>query len=71
MSTPVSDILRQLSDLDPSSDRYQLLLSDLLSHQGLKRHVRGLQGTNLQAFVELLDNVSTRPVSKSTGTDLI
>ena len=71
MSTPVSDILRQLSDLDPSCDSYQQLLSDLLSHEDLKRHVRDLQGTNLQAFVELLDNVSTRPVPKSTGTDLI
>jgi len=53
-----SDAQRRLEILDPSDEKYRPLLHALLSYQDPKPHSRGLQGSGLQGFVELLDEVS-------------
>ena len=57
MLTSVSETQKQLEKLDPSDDKYRLLLRELLSHQDLKPHIHGLDGPGLEGFVELLDKV--------------
>jgi len=58
MSDPVSDIRQRLEKLDPTDANFQRLLLRLLSHQGLKPYIQGLQEPDLNGFVELLDKVS-------------
>ena len=58
MTASVSDIQRLLEGISPSSDEYRRLLLELLSHHDLRRHTRGLQESDLLAFVELIDDVS-------------
>ena len=58
MSASVSDIQQRLGGLDPSHENYRQLLLELLSHHGLKQHIHELQGSDLQGFIELLDEVS-------------
>ena len=61
VQTSVWDIQRQVMNLDPSKEEYRQLLYALLTHQELKPHIRGLQGSDLQALVEFLDNVGDTP----------
>lgn len=56
-SASVSAAQNQLEKLDLSDDDYQPLLRELLSHKGLRLHIQGLDGSKLEAFVELLDKV--------------
>ena len=58
MSEPVSDIQQRLEKLDPTGADFQQLLLELLSHQGLRPYIWGLQDPDLKGFVELLDKVS-------------
>ena len=58
LQASASDIQQWLEKLNPTDSNYQPLLLGLLSHQGLKSHIQGLQGSDLGRFVELLDNVS-------------
>ena len=58
MSASVFDIQQQLERLDPADANYQQLLLGLLSHQGLRQYVQGLQEHDLEGFVELLDKAS-------------
>jgi len=53
-----SDAQRRLEKLDPSDEKYRPLLRVFLSCRDLKSHVLGLQGPDLQVFIELLDEVS-------------
>ncbi|KAF9790826.1 kinase-like domain-containing protein [Thelephora terrestris] len=55
MSASVLEIQRQLGGLNPSDDTYRQLLQELLTHPDLKKYIHGLQETDLQRFVELLD----------------
>ena len=57
VETLVSDIQRQLENLDPSHEEYRRLLYALLNHQDLKPHIDGLRKGDLQGFVELLNKV--------------
>ena len=57
VETLVSDIQRQLENLDPSHEEYRRLLYALLNHQDLKPHIDGLRKGDLQGFMELLNKV--------------
>ena len=56
-SASFSATQKRLEGLDPSDVQYRPLLYELLSHQDLTPHVRGLRGPGLEEFVELLDEV--------------
>ena len=64
MSAPVSTIQKRLEKLEPSDSKYPPLLRRLLDHQDLKSHVQNLNGSGLEGFVELLDQVC------ETGVDV-
>ena len=78
MSASVSDIQRRLGGPNASDETYRRLLQELLTHQDLKPYIHGLQETDLQGFVELLDEVNeanththsvlTRPIRPSTAS---
>jgi hypothetical protein len=53
----ITDIYRQLGGPSPPADTFRPLLFELLSHPDLELHIRGLQGSDLQEFVDLLDKV--------------
>jgi hypothetical protein len=53
----VPNIWRRIKKLETSDEEYRQLLHALLSHQDMKSHIQGLEGPDLQEFVELLDNV--------------
>jgi hypothetical protein len=55
--SPISDIRQRLENLEPSNEEYRPLLYALLSHRDLKPYIGGLQNSDLQRFVELLDEV--------------
>lgn len=58
MPSSIQDLQSQLDGLSPSDETYRQLLQELLTHQGLKSYIQGLQGTDLQEFIEFLDRVS-------------
>ena len=53
----VSAIQEQIEKLDPSDIECRPLLRELLDHKDLKSHVQRLDGSELEALVELLDKV--------------
>ena len=69
MSTSVLDIQRRLHGLSASDENYRPLLLELLSHKSLKPYIHGLQGSSLQGFVELLDEVKKAEIPM-TSADL-
>ena len=58
MSASVSDIQQRLEKLDLSDDSYLPLLRELLSHQGLRPHIQGLDEPGVEGFIESLDKAS-------------
>jgi len=68
---PVSNIQQRLEGLNPTAADYRPLLSQLLDHRGLKPHIQGLEESDLEIFVELLDKVSEPMATSTGGIDLV